>query len=108
MKNTQIFLAIGFLFGIVSVNAGGISSQYNRDDKATFLHTLARNCHFARVKCSVPDMLDADGIDPFIKDSNGCTAREIAIKKTGSEYCEYIAQELELYEKRYQEVMQQK
>jgi len=72
---------------------------------------MAKCCHIGRVKASLPTIFDHYGIDPFIKNKDQLTAREVAnclFEQTGKPYCEYMAEELELYEKRYQEIMQQK
>lgn len=107
MKNTKILFLISALSGFFSINASWGKAKPS-SDKGTFLHEFAGKCGFARVKCSIPAMFDHDGIDPFIRDGNNQTARDIAIARyelTKHFYCEEVAWELEEYEKRFQEKM---
>ena len=78
----------------------------------TSLHDLAESCVYGRPKCLIGPMLDYKAIDPFVKDSKGRIAREVAIQniqkqRVGWDFCDYLAWELEEYEKRFQEKMKQ-
>jgi len=111
-KSIKIFLAVGLFIWIINVHgAAWFVNHSNCDDKATDLHEMAKRCHIGRVKGDLATIFDHYGIDPFIKNKDQLTAREVAnclFEQTGKPYCEHMTEELELYEKRYQEIMQQK